>query len=325
MPSLPQAKAFIALLILICLPSVTEARKVRIAVATLSQSVLPLVVAQEKGYFKEENLDVELILSTASVANMALLGGNVDFISSGTTAIAAISRRAPLKFVFVSFSRPMHWLYARPEIDDLKKLKGKKIGVSAVGASLYFLILEILRRHGLDPAHDVMLVGSGTTANRYAALQSGIIDATNLTPPYNFRAQESGLRELVAFVEEDYLLDLAGTMVVREDLSPILLEKCLRSAVKGLLHIRQRRASTVPILAKLMKIEENLADKVYDMVLPGLTTDGSLDLEIQKKVLDFVVKIQGIKEPVSVERVFDFLPLRKIRNDLAVNKWRPTL
>ena len=281
-----QTKALIVFIILICLPSATEARKVRIAVATLSQSVLPLVVAQEKGYFKEEDLEVELVLTTASVANMALLGGNVDFISSGTSAIGAISRRAPLKFVLVSFSRPMHWLYARPEIDDLQKLKGKKIGVSAVGSSLYFLILEMLKRHGLDAAHDVTLIGSGTTANRYAALQSGIIDATNLTPPYNFKAQDSGLREVVALVKEDYLIDLAGTIVVREDLfqsNPILLEKCLGSTVKGLLHIRQRRATTVPVLAKLMKIRENLADKVYDMVLPGLTADGSLEPKIQKK------------------------------------------
>ena len=79
-----QTKALIVFIILICLPSATEARKVRIAVATLSQSVLPLVVAQEKGYFKEEDLEVELVLTTASVANMALLGGHVDFISSGT-------------------------------------------------------------------------------------------------------------------------------------------------------------------------------------------------------------------------------------------------
>jgi len=74
-----------------------------------------------------------------------------------------------------------------------------------------------------------------------------------------------------------------------------------------------------------MKIRENLADKVYDMVLPGLTADGSLEPEIQKKILDFVVKVQGIKEPVSVEKVFDFSTVRKVRNDLDANKWRPTL
>ena len=321
------AKILVVVLSLFCGVPDAEARKVRIAVATFSQSILPMVVAQEKGYFKQEGLDVELILTTASVANMALLGGNVDFISSGTSAIAGISRRAGLKFIFVSFNRPMHWLYARPEVQDLKSLKGKKVGVSAVGASLYFLILEILKRHGLD-ANDVTLLGVGTTANRYAALQSGAIDATNLTPPYNFRAQDAGLRELVAFVKEDYLMDLAGTVVVREDLfqsDPVLIEKCLRGALKGLLHIRQRRSSTVPILAKLMKIREDVADRVYDMVLPGLTLDGSLNPENQRRVLDFVLKIQGIKEPVAPEKVFEFSPLRKMRADLDQQKWKPTL
>jgi ABC-type nitrate/sulfonate/bicarbonate transport system substrate-binding protein len=90
-------------LILISFATAVEARKVQMAVATFSQSVLPMVVAQEKGYFRDEDLDVELILMTASVANMALLGGNVDFISSGPSVISAIARGAPLRFVFHLF------------------------------------------------------------------------------------------------------------------------------------------------------------------------------------------------------------------------------
>ena len=118
---------------------------------------------------------------TAAVANMALLGGNVDFISSGPSVISAIARGAPLKFVFICFNRPMHWLYAKPEIKDVKGLKGKKVGVSALGASTHFLVQEILKRYGLDSARDVTIRGVGTTANRYAVLQSGTM--TNLTPP----------------------------------------------------------------------------------------------------------------------------------------------
>ena len=71
-------KAFSILVLLASAATTAEARKVQMAVATFSQSVLPMVVAQEKGYYREEDLDVELILMTASVANMALLGGNVD-------------------------------------------------------------------------------------------------------------------------------------------------------------------------------------------------------------------------------------------------------
>src|SRR6266550_1550110 len=279
-------KVFSIFLMLVSLATVAEARKVQMAVATFSQTVLPMVVAQEKGYFREDDLDVELILMTASVANMALLGGNVDFISSGPSVISAIARGAPLKFVFICFNRPMHWLYAKPEIKDVKGLKGKKIGVSALGASTHFLVQEILKRYGLDSARDVTILGVGTTANRYAALQSGTIDATNLTPPFNFKAQEAGSRELVAFVKEDYLVEPAGAIVVRESLfqsDPAVIEKLIRGMLKGLFHIRQSRSSTIPILAKLMKTQDNVAEKIYDMVLPGLTTDGSLNPEVQKR------------------------------------------
>ena len=312
--------------LLVCLTSGAEARKVQMAVATFSQSVLPLVVAQEKGYFREEDLDVELILMTAAVANMALLGGNVDFISSGPSAVGAIARGAPLKCVFICYNRPMHWLYAKPEINEVKGLKGRKIGVSAVGASAHFLILEILKRYGLDGAREVTILGVGNTANRYMALQTGSIDATNLTPPFNFRAQESGMRELVAFVKEDYLVEPAGAIVVRESIfqsDPNLMEKFVRGTLKGLLHIRQNRAGTIPILARLMKIREAMAAKIYDMVLPGLTADGSIEPQFQRKAIDFVLKVQGIKEAAAADKIYDFSVVKKIRAELEARKWKP--
>ena len=323
-----RSKGFWVFLFIVSLATAAEARKVRMAVATFSQSVLPMVVAQEKGYFREEDLDVELILMPASVANMALIGGNVDFISSGPSVIGAIARGAPLKFVFICFNRPMHWLYAKPEIKDVQGLKGKKIGVSAVGSSIHFLVQEILKRDGLDSTRDVTILGVGTTANRYAALQSGTIDATNLTPPFNFKAQESGLRELVAFVKQDYLVEPAGAIVVRENLfqsDPLLIEKFIRGTLKGLLYIRQNRVGTIPLLAHLMKIQEDMAAKIYDMVLPGLTADGTIDPELQNKVLEFVFKVQGIKEPAVAEKIYDFASVRKIRADLDARKWKPAL
>lgn len=319
-------KVLTILVLLEGLATAGEPKKIRMAVATFSQSVLPMVVAQEKDYFREEDLDVELILMTASVANMALLGGSVDLISSGPSVVGAIARGAPLRFVFICFNRPMHWLYGKPEIKELSELKGKKIGVSAVGSSTHFLVQEILKRHGLDPTRDVAILGVGTTANRYQALLSGAIDATNLTPPFNFRAQESGLRELVAFVKEDYLVEPAGAIVVRESLfqsDPYLIEKVIRGTLKGLLYIRQNRAGTIPILARLMKIQGDAAAKIYDLVLPGLTADGTISPELQKKVLEFVLRVQGIKEPVAPEKVYDFTPVKKISAELAAKKWQP--
>jgi NitT/TauT family transport system substrate-binding protein len=320
------SKMLLSVIFLLALAPHAEARKVQVAVATFSQSVLPLVVAQEKGYYREEDLDVQLILMTASVANMALLGGNVDFISTGGSAIGAILRGAPLRFVFICFNRPMHWLFSRSEVRDVRGLKGKKIGVSSLGGSSHMLILEVLKKHGLDVPRDVTALAIGTTATRYAALVNGAVDATNLTPPFNFRAPEVGLRELVSFVKEDYLVEPAGGIVIREGLfqsDPALIEKFIRGTLKGLLYVRQNRAGTIPILASLMKIQDDVAAKIYDLVLPGLTVDGSVSPELQKRVVEFILKVQGLKEPAATERIFDFSPVRKSRTDLETKRWKP--
>ena len=62
-----------------------------------------------------------------------------------------------------------------------------------------------------------------------------------------------------------------------------------------------------------MKIPEDVAVKIYDLVLPGLTPDGTLDPELQKKVLEFVFKVQGIKEPAMAEKIYDFAPVKNSR------------
>jgi hypothetical protein len=59
---------------------------------------------------------------------------------------------------------------------------------------------------------------------------------------------------------------------------------------------------------------------VCDLVLPGLTADGTISPELQKKVLEFVLRVQGIKEPVAPEKVYDFTPVKKISAELAAEK-----
>ena len=73
-----------------------------------------------------------------------------------------------------------------------------------------------------------------------------------------------------------------------------------------------------------MKTQDNVAEKIYDMVLPGLTADGSLNPEVQEKSDRRCLRVQGIQEPVTLEKVFDFSPVRRIRADLEIKKWKPS-
>jgi len=111
-----------------------EARTVHIAVPTLSMVVIAFTTAKEKGYYREEGLDVDLVVMRDTLGISALIGGNADFASMSGAGLTAILAGMPLRFAFSSFYRPMFWIYAKPEIQDIKALKGKGSASRALAA-----------------------------------------------------------------------------------------------------------------------------------------------------------------------------------------------
>ena len=211
------------------------AKRVPVAVPDLSTSLIAFIIAKERRFYEEEGLDVELIKMSAPLANLALIGGNVAFGAAGASAIPSVIRGAPLRFLFHTYFRPIYWLYAEPEIRDLRALKDKKIGVSGIGSGPDLLLRELLRKQGLEGGRDVAILALGVGTARFFALKAGSVDAAMLSPPSNFMAEEAGFRQLVSFVKED-LVDLQSAVVVRDGTpqnDPILVEKFLRGTLKG--------------------------------------------------------------------------------------------
>jgi hypothetical protein len=82
-------------------------------------------------------------------------------------------------------------------------------------------------------------------------------------------------------------------------------------------------AATIPILARALKIKEDAATKIYDAALPGMVADGSINEEIQRRVIDDTRQSPGMKEPVSADKVFRFSLVHKINAELKVQGWKP--
>ena len=291
--------------------SVADARLIRVAVPALSISQIAFYAAKEKGYYFEEGLEVELVVMSARVSNLALIAGNIDFSGAGTSGLVAAIQGAPTQLIFTSFSRPMHWLYSRPDIRQLKELKGRKVAVDGFGGAVEYLLQDLLKRNGLD--RDITVLGLGVASIRYAALASGSVDASMLTFPYNVVAEEGGFHELVSYPKED-IIQLSGNIMTRRDFLQInsdVAEKFVRSTIKGLLYVRNNRSGTIPIIARSLKVKESLAAKTYDLALPGMTADGSITPELQEKAVQTFVKKPEDKKSV-VEKVFNYSLARKI-------------
>jgi NitT/TauT family transport system substrate-binding protein len=317
-------KLTIFLSILFALASNANARKVNVAIAGFP-TILTFATAKERGYYLDEGLEVDFILMSAALNSHAVASRNVDFSTVGGTAIATALRGLPLRILFTTFKAFMASLYAKQEIQDIKALKGKKVGVSGIGSASELLLREILKRHGLESGRDVTLLTLGGTPTRFAALQRGVIDATLLGAPHNFTADEAGFRELVNFSKED-LVQNEGNIVVHEDLlrsDPLLIDKFTRATLKGFMYARDNRIGSIPIVARLNKVGQEVAAKMYDTVLrPAMTSDGTMNEEAQRRAIESLVKMLGVKE-VSLERIFDYRLTKRLNAEFVSTGWKP--
>jgi len=166
-----------------------EKKKVTIGVGGKSLFYyLPLSVAERKGYFKEEGLEVEIPdFAGGAKALQALVGGSADMVSGAYEhTINMVAKKQPIKAVVLQAKySSMVLVLPRDKAAKYrsgKDLKGMKIGVTAPGSSTNMFVNNLLAKDGLKPS-DVVIVGVGTGAGAVAAMEKGEIDAlVNLDP-----------------------------------------------------------------------------------------------------------------------------------------------
>src|SRR5918992_1688572 len=151
---------------------------------TLS-GTLPIVVAQDFGFFGAEGLEVRTVLIRGGPTAMAaLVGGGVDYtLVAGVAAVRAIAQNAPL--VIISGLQPYmdYTLIGAKGIGSVNDLKGKVVGVTGPGGVAEFASVEGLAKKGLVRDRDyTILYGVGNSPARAQALESGKIHAS----PFSF-------------------------------------------------------------------------------------------------------------------------------------------
>lgn len=149
---------------------------------------LPLTVAEQRGYFKDEGLDLTISdFAGGSRALQAVVGGSADVVSGAFEHTINLQAKSQFYRAFALQGRaPMIGMGVSrknlPNYQGPADLKGKKIGVTAPGSSTNMLVNFYLSKHGLK-ASDVSIIGVGAGAGAVTALRSGQIDAISNTDP----------------------------------------------------------------------------------------------------------------------------------------------
>jgi ABC-type nitrate/sulfonate/bicarbonate transport system substrate-binding protein len=171
----------------------------------------PIYVGQDKGFFSEHGIAVELQGTPDSVTQMTDFSlGRFDIAMTAVDNIVAYVEgqgQAPIGpqpefFAFMGVDTGFLSLVASPGTKSIADLRGQIVSVDALTTGYAFVLYEILRKNGLELERgDYQLVSAGGMAQRWNGLREGRQHATLLSAPYNLVARKAGFSQLVRATE----------------------------------------------------------------------------------------------------------------------------
>jgi ABC-type nitrate/sulfonate/bicarbonate transport system substrate-binding protein len=175
-------------------------------------------VAHRSGSFEKHGIKVEPIyIRGGTMGIQAALSGDLYLqLQGASTVVSAWAQGAKeLQFIGAVGNRLDYILVSLPSIRKPEDLKGKRIGVSQLGASTDFIARVAVRRLGLNAEKDVTIIGTGGQGERWAALNGGHIHATVVQPPFTLLARKAGFPVHIDFSKEDFEYTIAGPLTTR--------------------------------------------------------------------------------------------------------------
>jgi ABC-type nitrate/sulfonate/bicarbonate transport system substrate-binding protein len=293
---------------------------IRLAFIGRSIQQLPVSVAEATGIMAEEGLQLDVTyMNSATLTTAAVLNGEIDLLSGMGPGVRGALQGLPMRAVVAGERGTSYSLIARPEVHDIADLRGGKIGTSAIGSGDYHVLVELFRRHGMDPQNDLTLLSVGGTTTRYTALTNGAIDAGLLSPPPSIFAERQGLRILA---EPRDLLPYPSmgltTTVEKLTADRPLVKAGLRAYVRGLQRIRTDRDSTVAVIRELLDMDQETAVGTYEFALATLSQDGTVPENVLRVMAEIERTSLGIAEDVPFTTGFDFSLVDEIRHELGL-------
>jgi ABC-type nitrate/sulfonate/bicarbonate transport system substrate-binding protein len=306
------------------------AQKITLTLPSINMLEAPYIVAQQKGYFAAEGLDVDFLIANGGVATPALLSGSVIASASSASAVGAIMKGAPLRIVLVQQSRAIYQLWStRPDVHSLADLKGKQIGIETRGDAGEISTRMAFAAAGMSP-DAVGYVPLGT-ANAASGI-SGVLPAFVLGTSDVDQFKTVGGAEKAHLVMDYGLtiqMPMDGMAVAQKLIAerPGTLKKLLRAIVKGMLYTRAFKAQTIAMVVKVDPALDPRAESInYDQYVASLAPRLEVPNDVIRADLDVRASLLSMPRDAvpPIDAIYDFAPLRAAMADLNASGWKPT-
>ena len=213
--------------------------RIRLGLSSISATNGSVWVAEEKGFFKKQGVDVEVIV----------IGGGEGSIRSQLKGVDNV-------IVASTLTKGLQRILARPEIKTYQDLKGKRIGITQFGSAGHLVLLLMLKKWNMRP-DQVQIVQLGSSPAMLVSLDKGGVDAAVLTMPTFFLAEEKGYR----LVGDPANMDISYLQNTLESTRPFLRNnrdravKFMKGYIEGIAHFKKNKRESLEIMRKKLRIQ----------------------------------------------------------------------
>jgi ABC-type nitrate/sulfonate/bicarbonate transport system substrate-binding protein len=297
------------------------AEKIVITYPSRSIASIDLYIAQERGFFRQEGLQADLVQVRGNIAVTAILSGDAHAVNNVGTIIRAMERSdIPAKVVSQSLKKNLFWLVVKPEVKSIADLKGKTFGTTTFGGAQHLAATRLFQKAGLDPDKDITVVIGGDVPAQLQSLISGVIQVAALSPPTVIVARDKFRLKLLGSTVDD-LTNLQNGLAVPEKLlreKRDLIKRILRARSKANRYFFENERGASEVLAKYLRVDLPVALESYRLARPAFTTNGiPTDREIEE-FLKADAELLKLREPVPAAKLFDFGLQREVNQELGI-------
>src|SRR5688500_2640527 len=298
---------------------VDAADRIRIAVSNPNMPNLTAAMAQRRGFFKEENLEAEIIRMNPNVAITALSTGDVDYCQLFGAVVGGAIAGLPIRIVAGYLDNWPMTLIAQPEFKTLKDLKGKTLGISSFGATPDVAARLMIKNAGIDPEKEIKILALGSDAARLTALKQRVVDLIVISPPADAQMEKQGYTILARAYELFSFPYLGlGTHTKKIKEKPQEIRRVIKATIRANRFIRENRDEAVRTLISWGKVERESAYASYDALRSLFNNDGAVPEDGLKLVIEQTRRSNKVTREVAPSEVVDLSFLRDAQAELGI-------
>ena len=293
-----------------------ERNRLEVAIAATGPLYLPIILANEAGYFTKRGVTVNISILSATASAQALLSGQVDIYQGGTATIHANVAGSDLIYIGASVDRSTLVLFGQKGLTMFDSLRGKSVATTSVGAFGEIAMRKTAKERGMEIGKDIKLLYHKGPAEALSTFLIGNADALIVTPPQSEMARSKGYPVIVDYYERGLRIIGPGTGVARLFMqkNPNTLKIFLMGYLDGVKRCLDDPAYAQKVLAQSSKITDaKLLEESYQEGVKVWNKDMTVDPDAIKLVLEQSTVPKA--SDLDPKRFYDNSLIREVNRD----------